>query len=157
MSALEKLAKMKVMVGYPGSFRDYSALKIDAGDLYGNVVRSFGLRMAVPALASLYKPVDRNSWAMNPQEVNAYNGSLENKIVFPAGILQAPIFDPDARSGCQLWLRSARSSAMRSATASTTRAARSTPPARCAIGGPPRTPSASRTEAAKYGAQYRQL
>jgi putative endopeptidase len=95
MSALEKLAKMKVMVGYPETFRDYSALKIDAGDLYGNVVRSSGFEWQYQ-LSQLYKPVDRNKWSMNPQEVNAYNGSLENKIVFPAGILQAPIFDPDA-------------------------------------------------------------
>jgi putative endopeptidase len=95
MSALEKLAKMKVMVGYPETFRDYSALKIDANDLYGNVVRSSGFEWQYQ-LSQLYKPVDRNKWSMNPQEVNAYNGSLENKIVFPAGILQAPIFDPDA-------------------------------------------------------------
>ena len=95
MSALEKLARMKVMVGYPESFRDYSSLRIDAADLYGNVVRSGRFEWQYQ-LSELYKPVDRNRWAMNPQEVNAYNGSLENKIVFPAGILQAPVFDPDA-------------------------------------------------------------
>ncbi|HEY1125681.1 MAG TPA: M13 family metallopeptidase [Sphingobium sp.] len=95
MAALEKLAKMKVMVGYPETFRDYSTLKIDVGDLYGNVVRSSAFEWQYQ-LSQLYKPVDRNKWAMNPQTVNAYNGSLENKIVFPAGILQAPVFDPDA-------------------------------------------------------------
>ena len=95
MAALEKLAKMDVMVGYPYKFRDYSALKIDVGDLYGNVARSHAVDWQY-SLSKLYKPVDRKLWGMNPQEVNAYNGGLENKIVFPAGILQAPAFDPDA-------------------------------------------------------------
>ncbi len=95
MSALEKLAKMDVMVGYPYKFRDYSTLKIDAGDLYGNVQRANDFEWQY-SLSKLYKPIDRKLWAMNPQEVNAYNGGLENKIVFPAGILQAPAFDPDA-------------------------------------------------------------
>ncbi|MDP3783225.1 MAG: M13 family metallopeptidase, partial [Sphingopyxis sp.] len=90
-AALAKLAKMDVMVGYPDKWRDYSALKIDPTDLYGNVKRSSAFEYAY-ALGDLNKPVDRKKWAMNPQEVNAYNGGLENKIVFPAGILQAPYF-----------------------------------------------------------------
>jgi len=95
MAALEKLARMDVMVGYPDKFRDYSGLRIDANDLFGNVERSNAFDWAYQ-LSQLYKPVDRSKWAMNPQTVNAYNGFLENKIVFPAGILQAPAFDPDA-------------------------------------------------------------
>ena len=79
------------MVGYPDKFRDYSALKIDAGDLYGNVQRA-GMFNYQYGMADLGKPVDRKKWAMNPQTINAYNGGLENKIVFPAGILQAPFF-----------------------------------------------------------------
>ncbi len=90
-AALAKLTKMDVMVGYPDKWRDYSALKIDPTDLYGNVKRSSVFEYAY-ALGDLNKPVDRKKWAMNPQEVNAYNGGLENKIVFPAGILQAPYF-----------------------------------------------------------------
>ena len=90
-AALAKLAKMDVMVGYPDKWRDYTALKIDPTDLYGNVKRSSAFEYAY-ALGDLNKPVDRKKWAMNPQEVNAYNGGLENKIVFPAGILQAPYF-----------------------------------------------------------------
>jgi len=95
MAALEKLAKMDVMVGYPEKFRDYSALKLDPADLYGNVKRS-GIFDWDYKLADLHKPVDRKKWGMNPQTVNAYNGFNENKIVFPAGILQPPFFDPDA-------------------------------------------------------------
>ena len=94
-AALEKLQKMDVMVGYPDKWRSYEGLKIVPGDLYGNVQRA-GQFNAAYNMADLGKPVDRKKWAMNPQTVNAYNGGLENKIVFPAGILQAPFFDPNA-------------------------------------------------------------
>ncbi len=94
-AALEKLSRMDVMVGYPDKWRDYSTLKVDAGDLYGNVERSGQFEWEYQ-LSDLDKPVDKKKWAMTPQTVNAYNGGLENKIVFPAGILQAPFFDPKA-------------------------------------------------------------
>ncbi|ALC12222.1 M13 family metallopeptidase [Sphingopyxis sp. 113P3] len=90
-AALAKLEKMDVMVGHPDKWRDYRGLKIDPADLYGNVQRSAAFEYAY-ALSELNQPVDRKKWSMNPQEVNAYNGGLENKIVFPAAILQAPYF-----------------------------------------------------------------
>jgi putative endopeptidase len=93
--ALLKLSKMDVQVGYPDKFRDYSALKIDDQDLLGDVERSAAFEWAY-SISDLGKPVDHKKWGMTPQTVNAYNGGLENKIVFPAGILQAPFFDPDA-------------------------------------------------------------
>jgi putative endopeptidase len=93
--AHEKLAKMKVMVGYPVKWRDYSSLKIDAADLYGNVQRAAVFEFAYQ-MGKLGKPVDHEEWGMTPQTVDAYNGGLENKIVFPAGILQPPFFNPDA-------------------------------------------------------------
>lgn len=94
-AALEKLERMEVMVGYPDKFRSFDGLEIKADDLYGNVKRA-GLFNQAYRMADLGKPVDRRKWGMNPQTVNAYNGFLENKIVFPAGILQAPFFDPAA-------------------------------------------------------------
>jgi putative endopeptidase len=94
-AALEKLAKMDVMVGYPDKWRDYTALKVDPADLYGNVQRSGRFEWEYQ-LSDLGKPVDRKKWGMTPQTVDAYNGGLENKIVFPAGILQPPFFDPTA-------------------------------------------------------------
>jgi putative endopeptidase len=93
--AQTKLGKMQVMVGYPDKWRDYSGLKLDVDDLYGNVKRSRAFEWAYQ-LSDLGKPVDHGKWGMTPQTVNAYNGGLENKIVFPAGILQAPFFDPAA-------------------------------------------------------------
>ncbi len=94
-AALVKLSKMDVMVGYPDKFRDYSKLEMKADDLYGNVKRSAAFEWAYQ-MEDLNKPVDRKKWAMSPATVNAYNGGLENKIVFPAGILQPPFFDPQA-------------------------------------------------------------
>ena len=94
-AALTKLDKMQVMVGYPEKFRDYSKLEMKAGDLYGNVKRSSAFEWDYQ-LSELGKPVDKKKWAMSPATVNAYNGFLENKIVFPAGILQPPFFDPQA-------------------------------------------------------------
>lgn len=94
-AALAKLGKMQVMVGYPEEFRDYSALSVRPDDLYGNVKRSVMFEWNYQ-LSQLGQPVDKKKWAMSPATVNAYNAGLENKIVFPAGILQAPYFDPDA-------------------------------------------------------------
>ena len=94
-AAVDKLAKMDVMVGYPDKFRDYSALEIRPDDLYGNVQRANRFN-ADYEMEDLGKPVNHKKWGMNPQTVNAYNGGGENKIVFPAGILQPPFFDPNA-------------------------------------------------------------
>ena len=94
-AALEKLTKMDVMVGHPDEFRNYDALQVSPTSLYQNVKNATKFN-ADYAMSDLGKPVDRKKWAMNPQTVNAYNGGLENKMVFPAGILQPPFFDPYA-------------------------------------------------------------
>ena len=94
-AALTKLDKMQVMVGYPEKFRDYSQLAMKADDLYGNVKRSNAFEYDYQ-LSELGKPVDKKKWGMSPATVDAYNAFFENKIVFPAGILQAPFFDPKA-------------------------------------------------------------
>ena len=92
-AALDKLERMDVMVGYPEKFRDYSQLPMSPDDLYGNMIAASQFN-ADYEMGDLGKPVDRKKWGMNPQTVNAYNGGLENKMVFPAGILQPPFFDP---------------------------------------------------------------
>jgi putative endopeptidase len=94
-AAIDKLSRMDVMVGYPDKFRDYDALEIKGDDLYGNVERASAFNYAYE-MEDLGKPVNHRKWVMNPQTVNAYNGGGENKIVFPAGILQPPFFDPNA-------------------------------------------------------------
>ena len=93
--ALEKLSKLTVKIGYPDKWRDYSALRITAGDLYGDVDRSsqFDWDRQVKRLNS---PVDRTEWGMSPQTVNAQYDPSKNDITFPAAILQPPFFDPNA-------------------------------------------------------------
>ncbi|MET0337165.1 MAG: M13-type metalloendopeptidase [Caulobacter sp.] len=93
--ALDKLAKFTVKIGYPEAWRDYSGLTIKADDLYGNVIRSSAFEWQHD-LDRLNGPVDRKEWGMTPQTVNAYYNPPMNEIVFPAAILQAPFFDPQA-------------------------------------------------------------
>jgi putative endopeptidase len=95
VKALEKLSLFGVKIGYPSKWRDYSALKIDAADLLGNVRRASEFKWAL-SIDKLPKPVDPEEWGMTPQTVNAYYSSTRNEIVFPAAILQAPFFDPQA-------------------------------------------------------------
>lgn len=90
-AAIEKLALMDVMVGYPDRFRDYTGLDVRSADLLGNVARISASEWAYQA-SKLDQPVDKSLWGMTPQTLNAYNGAFENKIVFPAGILQPPFF-----------------------------------------------------------------
>jgi putative endopeptidase len=93
--AQEKLSKFDVKIGYPSKWRDYSALRADAGDLYGNAERVSAFEWAYD-VGRMNGPVDETEWGMTPQTVNAYYSSVKNEIVFPAAILQAPFFDPDA-------------------------------------------------------------
>ena len=92
--ALKKLDTYQIKVGYPDHPRDYSALVIRADDLVGDVRRSAELDWQFYT-SRLNGPVDRTDWSMTPQTNDAYNGSLRD-IVFPAGILQPPEFDPAA-------------------------------------------------------------
>jgi putative endopeptidase len=93
--ALEKLAHINVKIAYPEKWRDYSALEVTRDDILSDVQasRTFGWMRQVRRLNS---PVDRDEWGMNPQTVNAYYSEHFNEIVFPAGILQPPFFDPAA-------------------------------------------------------------
>lgn len=93
--ALEKLSKFTPKIGYPDTWRDYSALRIDPADLLGNVVRAAQFE-SDRELAKLGGPIDRDEWLMTPQTVNAYYHPTMNEIVFPAAILQPPFFDVDA-------------------------------------------------------------
>jgi putative endopeptidase len=92
--ALKKLDTYQIKVGYPDHPRDYSGLVIRSDDLIGDVRRAAAWDWQF-YLHRLPGPVDRSDWTMTPQTNDAYNGSLRD-IVFPAAILQAPEFDPNA-------------------------------------------------------------
>jgi len=94
VEAIKKLDTYTIKVGYPDHPRDYSSLVVTDDDLIGDVRRAGAADWAF--YAGRYSgPVDRTDWQMTPQTNDAYNGSLRD-IVFPAGILQAPIFDANA-------------------------------------------------------------
>jgi putative endopeptidase len=93
--AKAKVAATKVGVGYPDTWRDYSALAIKPDDALGNLQRA-SLAETKHQLAKLGQPVDRGEWWMTPQTVNAVNLPLQNALNFPAAILEPPFFDPAA-------------------------------------------------------------
>lgn len=93
--ALAKLEAFDVKIGYTDKWRDYSKLAINRESYAGNVRRSSEFEYA-RQLAKIGKPVDRTEWGMTPPTVNAYYNSSMNEIVFPAGILQPPFYDPNA-------------------------------------------------------------
>ncbi|MGE0410009.1 MAG: M13 family metallopeptidase, partial [Amphiplicatus sp.] len=93
--AHKKLDKFLAKIGYPDKWRDYSDLIVVRGDAYGNAKRAREFEWRYEA-AKLGQPIDKTEWGMTPQTVNAYYSPPRNEIVFPAAILQAPFFDPNA-------------------------------------------------------------
>ena len=93
--AAKKLANFGLKIGHPDTWRDYTALQIANGDVFGNIQRASAFEWDYDRVR-IGKPVDEAEWGMTPQTVNAYYSSVKNEIVFPAAILQPPFFDPDA-------------------------------------------------------------
>ena len=96
--ARQKLEKMKIKVGYPDQWKDYSSMKLQFGEdasLYENV-RIGALFEFKDNLGRYGKEVDRDEWFMPPQTLNAYYNPQFNEIVFPAAILQPPLFNHNA-------------------------------------------------------------
>lgn len=94
--ALEKLTALKVKIGYPDKWKDYSELHIDKEKSYLDNVLEASRWFTRDNYSKMDKPVDREEWFMTPQTVNAYYSPLTNEICFPAGILQPPFFDINA-------------------------------------------------------------
>ena len=93
--AKTKAETMLVGVGYPDSWRDYSSLEVKRDDPLGNRLRADQAEYRHQT-AKLGKAPDRKEWWMNPQRVNAVQLPLQNAMNFPAAILEAPFFDPNA-------------------------------------------------------------
>jgi len=92
--AIKKLEAINLKIGYPDKWRDYSAFKVDRASYVGNRMRGSVFEFERD-LTKIGKPVDRTEWDMTPPTVNAYYDPQKNEIVFPAGILQPPFFDPN--------------------------------------------------------------
>ena len=93
--ALAKLAAFTRKIGYPDQWRDYSKLDVSDGQYVTTSIAALQWESARD-WAKVGKPVDRTEWGMTPPTVNAYYNPQLNEIVFPAGILQPPFYDPSA-------------------------------------------------------------
>jgi len=93
--AILKLNAFAVKIGYPDKWKDYSKLKIARESALQNLFATSEWRRQ-DNLGKFGKPIDRGEWSMTPPTVNAYYNSSMNEIVFPAGILQPPFYDPKA-------------------------------------------------------------
>ena len=93
--AQEKLATFHVKIGYPDTWKDYSALDIKNDSYWANIERANEWGYA-EMISKAGKPVDKDEWLMTPQTVNAYYNPTTNEICFPAAILQPPFFDMNA-------------------------------------------------------------
>jgi putative endopeptidase len=93
--ARKKIATMRVGIGYPDAWRSYAALEVKADDPVGNFRRAETAEYR-HQLAKIGTAPDRGEWWMTPQTVNAVNLPLQNALNFPAAILQAPFYDPQA-------------------------------------------------------------
>jgi len=92
--ALAKLEAIMLKIGYPDQWRDYSKLDIDATSSASTLLRRAAAFEVRRNLDKIGKPIDRGEWFLSASTVNAYYNPPVNEIVFPAGILQPPYFDP---------------------------------------------------------------
>jgi putative endopeptidase len=93
--AHQKLSALGVKIGYPDNWRDYSKLRIVAGQAYQNALAADRFEYD-RNLAKLGQPVDHTEWEITPMTINAYYNPFKNEIVFPAAVLQPPFFDASA-------------------------------------------------------------
>ncbi|MCM1152750.1 MAG: M13 family metallopeptidase [Muribaculum sp.] len=96
VQAMKKLNSITVKIGYPDKWKDYSELNVDPALSFYENVHNANMWANKDYLSRWGKPVDRSLWHMTPQTINAYYNPLNNEIVFPAGILQAPFYDPNS-------------------------------------------------------------
>ncbi len=96
LNAIKKLNAFTVKIGYPDKWKDYTTMTIDPKLSYYENMHNVSMWHQKEELSKWGKPVDKTEWGMTPQTINAYYNPLANEIVFPAGILQAPFFDPEA-------------------------------------------------------------
>lgn len=96
LNAIKKLNAITVKIGYPDKWKDYSTMNIDPALSYAENMHNVSMWHQQETYNKWGKPVDKTEWGMTPQTINAYYNPMANEIVFPAGILQAPFFDPNS-------------------------------------------------------------
>jgi len=96
--AINKINKMKTLIGCSEICKDYRPIidaNIDSLNLF-DALKVFSIYYFKYNIDKLDKKLDDREWHMNVYETNAYYNPLNNQIVFPAGILQEPLFSVDA-------------------------------------------------------------
>ena len=91
--AYRKLSSFEPKIGYPENWEDLTAIEIDQAELFLNARRIQNF-FQERNIKKLDQKTDRTEWFMSAHNVNAYYMASFNQIVFPAGILEAPFFDP---------------------------------------------------------------
>ncbi|APG50048.1 TPA: M13 family metallopeptidase [Providencia stuartii] len=92
--ALKKLEQFTVKVGYPDKWNDFSSINLKPDTLLDNYKQALNW-VYNDNMSKIGQPVRKWEWGMTPQTINAYFNPVQNEIVFPAAILQAPFFDPN--------------------------------------------------------------
>ncbi|KAL6249560.1 hypothetical protein RBB50_003413 [Rhinocladiella similis] len=102
--AINKVHNIVQKIGYPDKSPDilnpdalydyYKPVKVNASSFFENAVSMTRLEV-IKEWSALGRPVDRDQWDMTVPTVNAYYNPPGNEIVFPAGIMQFPVFDVD--------------------------------------------------------------
>lgn len=95
VKAKEKLHTFLKKIGFPDKWKDYSKVNISRNNYFGNLIACSKNEYNFQ-VSKVGQTVDRTEWGMTPSTVNAYYNPTFNEIVFPAGILQFPFFDPKA-------------------------------------------------------------
>jgi putative endopeptidase len=93
--AQQKLAAFLKKIAYPSKWKSYQDVEVTRDDYFVNNMQ-IARHNFRDKIAKIGKSVDRSIWGMTPPTVNAYYNPTYNEIVFPAGILQSPFFDPEA-------------------------------------------------------------
>jgi len=92
--AAEKLKSLAYLIGYPKKWKSYG-FAIKPKNFVENALAARAWHLH-ERLEKVGKPLDREEWGMTPPTVNAYYNAQLNHMVFPAGILQPPFFNPAA-------------------------------------------------------------
>lgn len=104
--AIRKLETMGVKIGYPDEWpvaKDMMQVTpiSEGGSLMSNLLVSMQVSIE-DSLNRLGTKVDKSEWDVTPQTINAMYDPLNNEIIFPAAILQAPFYDSDNSFGANM-------------------------------------------------------
>ncbi|XP_078521517.1 endothelin-converting enzyme-like 1 [Lissotriton helveticus] len=99
-AARAKLQYMMVMIGYPDFLLKAEAIdkeyefEVHEKEYFKNILNSirFNIKLSVKKIR---QEVDKSTWLLPPQALNAYYLPNKNQMVFPAGILQPTLYDPE--------------------------------------------------------------